>query len=205
HPVARVLPAGNANDFYSNVHQNNTAKTIKTGAPKPIDILRLKSKKGGKTFVHYAHSYIGFGLTSEVGRQLNQVKLNRINEVFIALKTTLFLRSTHIIEARQEQAYYSVVVANHRIMSKVLKMSDQSSLDDGKFELVKFKKSSKWLLLKTLFQAATVGLKDRNQAKNYRFKTIKPTMFQIDGEIFEIDGNSLASIRIDKDQLDCLV
>ena len=76
HPTTGLLPAGNANDHFNNLHNDDLVDLIVDGISKNIDVLKLTYTAEGQETERYAHSYIGLGLTSVVGNQLNKKKLN---------------------------------------------------------------------------------------------------------------------------------
>jgi len=90
-------------------------------------------------------------------------------------------------------------------MSKVIKLAQQSSVTDGKFEVTPIRFRSKLRLLLYLVTAATVGLHHGISRKLYRFRTIRPLDVQIDGEVYKLDGNSVVSIEAQKQNLLCIL
>lgn len=203
--VAGLLPAGNANDHYQDSHVPDVAKAIATGQSKNIDLIQLAGTIGGKEVIRYAHSYIGFGLTPQVGKELNKVHLNWFMEVWIVTKALLRLRPVRIIVNGEQHRYDSLVFSNIGKMSKYLKLSDQASNCDGKFEITVFKRHHKLKLILELFKASTQGISDAAQATDYQFKTQRALLVQVDGEISTIDGGSKVAISIQPKKLCCIV
>ncbi|MBC7942921.1 acylglycerol kinase family protein, partial [Candidatus Saccharibacteria bacterium] len=70
--ITGLLPAGNANDHYNNLHNEDIIDLIIKNKTKKIDLLKIVSTSKGKSIERYAHSYIGFGLTPSVGKELNK-------------------------------------------------------------------------------------------------------------------------------------
>jgi diacylglycerol kinase (ATP) len=205
HAVAGLLPAGNANDHYHNIHTPNIANSIITHKEKKIDLLTLKTSSNKKTFERYAHSYIGIGLTPKVGRGLNKTDLNWFNEILIAIKVLFFLRPVRISVAGKTTSYDSLLFSNIDKMAKVLKLSKNTSTSDGKFEVTAFKRRSKLKLIKELIRSSTVGLNGEKQLSEYTFTTLKPLLIQLDGEIATIDAHSPVEIGIERRALTCIV
>lgn len=203
--IVGLLPAGNANDHYNNVHEGDTVKSITSKKIKQIDLLMLTGKVNSKSFTRYAHSYIGIGLTPKAGAELNKTKLNWLNEVLIVMKVLLFLRPTKILISGKPKKFDSLIFSNVQNMSKVLGLSKTSQTDDGKFEIIMFRRRNKLSLLARLLKASTFGLSGNYQSDEYKFKTIKPVLVQLDGEIFTLDGNAEVSISIMPKTLKCII
>jgi diacylglycerol kinase (ATP) len=206
HPVAGLLPAGNANDHYHSVHAEEELEyAIPAGKTQRVDLLRLETTVKGKPFERYAHSYIGFGLTSKAGNELNKTKVNRMNEVWIVLKVLLFLRPVHLVIKGRERAYDSVIFSNVSRMSKVLSFSKDARNDDGKFETTLFRRRSRLRLIAALLKASTTGLAGAEQASTYSFATTRAALVQLDGEVFRIDSRSKATVTAEHTILECVI
>ncbi len=203
--VAGLLPAGNANDHYHDVHKGDIGEAISTYKTKKIDLLELNTRVGGKEFKRYAHSYIGFGLTPKVGQELNKIELNWFNELIIAAKALFVLRPVKIMVNGRQRSYHSVIFSNVSIMSKVLNLSPTASNTDGLFELTIFKRRHKIKLLLKLLSASTAGLENAQSLKEFHFRSIKQILVQLDGEISTIDANSKVSIKVAPKVLECIV
>jgi diacylglycerol kinase family enzyme len=50
-------------------------------------------------------------------------------------------------------------------------------------------------VLLTALQAATQGLGDQPSVSNYRFTTLKPIPYQIDGEVKSVEANTPVTIE----------
>lgn len=205
HAVAGLLPAGNANDHYHETHQGDIAALITEGKVQKIDLLQLKTSMGRKPYTRFAHSYIGFGLTPQVGKELNKTELNRFNEVWIALKELCTLQPVRIRINGKRRRFDSLVFSNVSTMSKVLNIAPEASNTDGLFELTSFKRRSKMKLLLTLLRASTIGLPEAQSLKEYQFTTLKPTAVQLDGEIATVDAKADVAIKIMPKLLECIV
>lgn len=204
-PTAGLLPAGNANDHYHDVHDVGLVEAITAGKTRQLDLIKLTATTDGKSFERYAHSYIGFGLTPKVGKELNRVDLNRFNEILIVLKALFSLQPVKVIRDGKRLTCDSLVFSNISKMSKVLSLSKNSANDDGKFEITIFRRRNKLRLIKLLLKASTSGLTDAEKKESYTFQTIKKILVQVDGEISAIDANSKVSIDIERKILNCIV
>lgn len=204
-PTCGLLPSGNANDHYHNLHQRPIDEQIISGSHRYIDILCIKARVGGKAWQRYAHSYIGIGLTPKVGQELNKVQLNRLREAWIVLRTLYRLRSSRLIVNGKEHEYDSLIFSNVRRMSKILSLSDTAKLSDGKFEIIAFRSHSKLKLLRKLIKATTIGLRSRRRADHFEFQTVRKTRIQLDGEIFVLDADSQAAVSLLHRHLRCII
>lgn len=200
-----VLPSGNANDHHRAVAGANLVQDIAAGNFRMIDVIRVSASVGGKPWTRYAHSYIGIGLSPAIGRQLTEAKLNIFNEKWLLLK--FFFAFTHIsiLVDNHKVRYSSLVFSNVDTMSKVIKLSDNASLRDGKFEINAIKHQNKLKLGLYLIQAATKGLSEQSSQKSFTFTTIRPTAVQLDGEVFTLDGHTDVIIESSKRALRCIV
>lgn len=200
-----LLAAGNANDHYRHIHEGDIVSRIAQGKAQKIDVLKLVGTLNGKRVERYAHSYIGFGLTPAVGAELNQTKLNRLKEVFVVARALLAVTPIQLQIGRTVTNYESVVCSNIDIMSKYLKISQPSSVNDGKFEVTIFKQRRKWRLILLLLQASVRGVREDKQVRKFTFKTVDETLVQTDGEIMTLDAGAHVSITIEKRALRCIV
>jgi diacylglycerol kinase family enzyme len=207
-PTAGLVPAGNANDHFRNLNaRTELAQQIAVDNVRTIDVLRFDYVADGQQQFRYAHSYIGLGLTPHAARQLNTHNLSKhkLLEVWLVAKAILTLRTTRLVVRGVSRRYDSLIFSNIPSMSKYLSLSDISSAQDGKFEVTAFRRRNKFRLLMTLVTASTRGLRGTNQSKRFTFKTLKPQLVQLDGEIVRIDGDSEASVSIVPGLLRCIV
>ncbi len=204
-PTTGILPAGNANDHYHNLHSEDTVEAIVKGNTQTIDLLKLSSSSKGKPFERYGHSYIGFGVSPKIGDELNKQKLNPINEIGIVAKTLFAPTSIKATIGNETHTYDSLIFSNVERMSKVLKVSQSSHITDGKFEVSIFRKRNKLGLIKLLLRASLTGIKEDRTAKKFSFKTVNDSLVQIDGEIFSVDAHSTVLIESEKQVLTCIV
>lgn len=202
--VTGLLPAGNANDHFKALHRPYALKRIKANDAKKIDLLKLSGTVKGQPWQRYAHSYIGFGLTSEIVQALNEAKLNPANEIIISVKAFMKFEPFEAKVAGQKRVYQSIIIGNIKKMSKFLLLSRQSKVDDGLFEVYTIE-STRAGMIGTLAKAATVGAPHEAQVKSYNFETVDPLPVQLDGEVFTLDANSKVQITIARQALECIV
>jgi diacylglycerol kinase family enzyme len=204
-PTCGLLPSGNANDHYHNLHRQPIAQQILNGGHQYIDILQIKGRSDGRPWQRYAHSYIGIGLTPKVAAELNKVKLNRMREIQIVLRSISKLRASRLVVNGEERAYDSLIFSNVGRMSKVLSLSDTAKLTDGKFEVISFRSRGRFHLWRQLFMATTVGLHATRRADYFKFATLRRVRVQLDGELFRLDGLSSVEISLEPRILRCII
>lgn len=205
HPTCGLLPSGNANDHYRNLHRKPLVKQIVKGEQLQIDMLCIDSYSGGHPWRRYAHSYIGIGLTPTVGQELNKVKLNRWREAWIVIKTLYNFQPSRLLIHGKERRYDSLIFSNVGRMSKVLSLSETAELTDGMFEVISFRAHSRPYLVRQLLKAMTFGLHNDRRVSKYEFTTIRPTRVQLDGEVFTVDGGATVKISLSPKVLRCVI
>jgi len=200
-----LLPAGNANDHWNNVHTKDVIDSIITDKAKHIDLLKITYIAKNKTAERYAHSYIGFGLSSMVGKELNKTKLNKFNETWLVIRTLFTLNPVRLKISDEAKKYDSVIISNVDRMSKYLTVSNPSKINDGKFEVTISKHENKFKLIGLLLQASLSKLKENQQTNTFSLDTVEETLAQADGEILTIDAESHVEIIIEKQILTCFI
>jgi diacylglycerol kinase family enzyme len=190
-----LLPSGNANDHYNFIGTDSLVEHIVSGKSKRIDVLKVTSRIAGKPWVRYAHSYVGIGLTPVIGKELTKEKLNFFNEKWLTLKYLFKFHHVTIIRKDKKIRYSSLIFSNINQMSKVIQLSKNASINDGKFEVNAIRHRSKFYLIMQLFRAATIGLEENSSLDMYEFKTLKKALIQLDGEDFTLDGKAIVKIE----------
>ncbi len=204
-PTTGLLPAGNANDHYHNVHGEDVIKLIAAEQPKKIDLLHITYMADKKTKHRYAHSYIGFGLSPIVGEELNKTDLNAFKETWLFFKTLATLKPVRLKIKRKVKKYDSVIFSNVNKMSKYFNVAQPSRIEDGLFEVTIFKRRNKIKLFLSLVKASLARLKEDDQVKKFKLKTVDETLAQADGEILTVDPKSRVVVTIKKRTLTCYV
>lgn len=202
--VTGLLPSGNANDHYKQLHKPYLVRQILSGKMQNIDVLKLSAKVNNKPWHRFAHSYIGFGLSSEVSKGLNAADLNSKNEIVIFMKTLLRSKPFSILVDGKTKDSHNIILSNVGKMSKVLSLSKTAKVDDGKFEVFT-SDSSKANMVGDLVKSATLGVPHEERTDMYRFKTIKSLSVQLDGEVFTIDANCEVTVTNKHRALRCIV
>ncbi len=205
HPTTSLLPAGNANDHYRNLHDTDLIEQIISGKTTAIDLLKLSSQSDGEPIERYAHSYIGFGLTPLVGKELNKVKLSLFIEFFVVARALFTIKPVRLKIGPKARSYESVIFSNVDEMSKYLKISQPSSVHDGKFEVTIFKRRNKLRLIMTLLKASLQGVQEDQQVSEFTLSTVRSTLVQADGEIIRLDAKATVAITVAAGALTCVV
>lgn len=205
HPITGLLPAGNANDHYNNLHDIDTIDAIVDGRTRQIDVLKLVSTVKGKRITRYAHSYIGFGVTPWVGKELNKYKLTILNEAWIVLGALFAVKPVRLLIGKKAHYYDSIVLSNVDKMAKVLRVSQPSRITDGKFEVTMFRRRNKIKLILLLLHASIIGAKEDKSVKTFSAKTFRPTLVQCDGEVMTLDANTSVTVSAEHEALRCIV
>lgn len=177
--VVGVLPSGNANDHYHYMHKGNTLRRIKNDDYQDIDVLQLE--KGRKKY--YAHSYIGLGMTPQIGEILTKNDLNIFKETWLVLKNIFSIRSVKIEVNGHTKRFDHLVFLNIGRMSKYLKVANCGTMHDGEFDIVSVKSGSFHQLILHLFTAASRGAIAEKHASRYEFKCLRGLKIQLDGEV----------------------
>ncbi len=203
--IAGLLPSGNANDHFSAVGNGSVIKDIMTNNPRRVDVLRLDSTVKGRPWTRYAHSYIGMGISPVIGKELNKIKLNFFNEKLILIRQLLSFNNVRIVVDGKKVRITSIIFANISTMSKVLTVAKSGKIDDGKFEINIIAAGSKMKIFARLFQASTLGLNEDRSAKEFKFKTVKSSPIQLDGEVYTLDADADVTVRIVHEALDIII
>jgi len=203
-PATGLLPSGNANDHYKQMHKPRVIERILSGDVQVIDVLKIESRMNGQPWQRYAHSYIGFGLSSEIGKALNQVDLNSTNELLIFLKTFVKNKPFTIISNDHALEYQSIILSNVGKMSKVLSLSKTARVDDGKFEI--FTSDANVVkLMGTLVKSVAGVMAHEDRTSSYKCITTHPLSIQLDGEVYTIDRDSEIRISSCPKALQCVI
>jgi diacylglycerol kinase family enzyme len=200
-----VLPSGNANDHYSALGDGALVESILQNKVQAIDTIKVTATVNGKKWQRYAHSYVGIGVTANAAKRLTDERPNLFTEKWIVLHSLFSFSYVKLKEGKATRRYSSIIFGNIDRMSKVIKLSDDSSVRDGKFEMSAIRFHSKVRLLTYLMTAATVGLKHSESLKRFKFTTLRTLPIQLDGEVYLIDKNSPVTIESVKRNLRCIL
>lgn len=203
--VVGVLPSGNANDHATAVGSDSLLNAIVSKKVQYIDTIKVTATVDGKPWTRYAHSYVGIGVTATAAKRLTEDRPNAFTEKWIVAHSLLSFQYVKIKERGKVRRYSSLLFGNIDRMSKIVRLSENSSITDGKFEKSSIRFGTKLRLLKYLLTAATSGLKSARSMSRYECKTISAIPIQLDGEFYKIDAHSKLVIESVKQNLRCVL
>jgi len=199
-PVVAVIGAGNANDHKRTTRGDTPLIKLIDKEPKTLDLLRMQSKGVDR----YAHSYIGLGITPEVGMELNRHTLSPGRELFIAWQAFWKFRPFTIKRSGKKEKFSSIIFANINGMAKVIRLNESTGVRDGKFDLIAFPYKGKLHLAFELFRSALFGNSDAPEYSRYTFRTTHELAVQLDGEIETVPANTEVKITSEKEAIESL-
>lgn len=195
--VCAVRAAGNANDHRRVTRERPLADAIVAGDVRRLDLLRLTLGSGQHTEIRYAHSYIGAGLTPVVAVDLEKGGKGSWREIASVVRGFSRFRPFPIrLEDGRRRRVDSLVFANIDEMAKYARLSEAGAPDDGRFEVITQRQTGKLRVLATAIRAATRGLGPQPSATHYAFTALAPMPLQLDGELVEIEADTLVSVDI---------
>ncbi len=203
--IAGLLPSGNANDHFTAIGSKDVVADIIASKARYIDVLKIETTMKGRPWTRYAHSYLGVGISPVIGKELTKTKLNVFNEKVILIRELLSFDYVTVEMNGRRARLTSLICANINTMSKVLKLSKKDHVKDGKFEVSIIEAGSKAQIMGRIFQASTLGLKEKSSTSELRFKTIKATPIQLDGEVYTIDSDSEVKVTSVSDTLSIII
>ena len=195
--VCAVRAAGNANDHRRVTRRRPLADAIVAGDVHRIDLLRLTVGSGPAAGVRYAHSYIGVGLTPVVAVDLEKGGKGSWREIVSVVRAFSRFRPFPIrLENGRKRNIDSLVFANIAQMAKYATLSAAGRPDDGRFEVITQRRTGKLRVLGTAVRAATRGLGPQPSATHYAFTTLAPMPLQLDGELLELEADTVVAVDI---------
>ncbi len=195
-PVCAILAAGNANDHRRAVRKRFLTYAIAKTKPEAIDVLALTSTTSHKKTVRYAHSYIGFGISSEGAARINAGRYNRLQELAVGISTLLYYPYFKIIDSNGVARRLDLLVfANIHQMAKYIKFHHKSNLHNGLLRVIAISHTNRLKRLLMTFRFMTVGYKNSFQESAYEFQLVKTEAVQFDGEVNTLPGG--AHIRVE--------
>lgn len=196
--VVSLLPSGNANDHYNAVKSSDYITNIVEKNTRSMDLIQITSVIDGEEWIRYAHSYVGFGVSAHIGKQLTPTKLNLVNEKIIALKGLWQFQYFRIRRNNKSVKYNSLIFSNIDTMSKVLTLADTSRIDDGKIELNQIPHRNVFTTIVHFFIMLFTRRHTYQSISEYEFDTTHKTAVQLDGEHYVLDANSSVKINVMK-------
>lgn len=202
--ITGLLPSGNANDHHAEIGSKSIVDKIIENTFQAIDTIKVTAVVNGKTWTRYAHSYVGIGVSPRTAKDLTDERPNIFTEKWLVARSLFSFSYLKIRENGKSRRYSSLVFGNVGTMSKIISLSEASSITDGKFEVNSIRFRSKIRLIAYLLRLTTVGVKSVASVREYTFTTIKPLLIQLDGEVYTIDSNTNVRIESVQQNLRCV-
>jgi diacylglycerol kinase family enzyme len=195
--VCAVRAAGNANDHRRTTRRRPLADAIVAGDVRRMDLLRLTLGSGAAAVTRYAHSYVGVGLTPVVALDLEKGGKGSWREIVSVVRGFARFRPFPIrLEDGRRRTIDSLLFANIPEMAKYATLSEGGRPDDGLFEVVTQQRTGKLRVLATALRAATRGLGPQPSTTHYAFTALAPMPLQLDGELVELEADTLVTVDI---------
>lgn len=204
-PVIAVMAAGNAND-HKRVVRGSTPliRLIKRADIRPLDLISISARASDFRLQRYAHSYIGLGITPEVGHELNRHGKGLFNEIKVILRTLGRFEPFLMTHDGVTRRYDNIVFANINEMAKVVQLDEKPKIRDGKFEVITLRHHSKLRMLGALLSATIKGFRHVPSVTAYDFTLPDKQPVQCDGEIEELPNDCHATIKSHAHAIDSL-
>ena len=196
--VVSLIPSGNANDHHNAMKSDDYIKNIVDKNVRTMDLIKVTATIDGRPWSRYAHSYVGIGVSAHIGRRLTAADLNAFTEKIIVIKGLLGFRYVHVMTEHGPKKYSSLVFSNIDRMSKVLKLSDNSKINDGKIEVNEIHYRSALSTIISLGKMLFKDISEQHSITDATFTTTAPLPIQIDGEDYIIDKDSEVDITVSK-------
>lgn len=203
-PVTAVVGAGNANDHRRVTRDKPLIELIKQGQPKPIDLIRISASAKGFGLSRYAHSYIGYGVTPQVGHELNKHGKSLLHEIKSILKTYRTYAPFTIERDGKRFTLDNLVFANINEMAKFIKLDEKNTMHDDQFEVIELYHRSKLRMLGTLLRAALIGFKNPPSYSRYELRSFDKLPIQLDGEVEWLPADCKAVVTSEHAAIDSL-
>lgn len=203
-PVVAVVGAGNANDHRRVMRDEPLIELIKKQNIRSFDLLCIEVDEKDFSLKRYAHSYIGFGVTPSVGNELNKVEKSILTEIQSILKTYRKYAPFKITRNGITTTLDNLVFANINEMAKFIKLDEENTVHDGKFEIIELEHRSKLHMVGTLLKAAILGFKHPPSFSQYSFTVLDALPIQCDGEIEKLPANVKVTVTSKHAAIDSL-
>jgi diacylglycerol kinase (ATP) len=198
HPVCAILPAGNSNDHRRSTRKRPLSWAILHKQPEDLTLLRLTTSVRDNKSQRYAHSYIGFGVSSQAANLLNQENYTRWQDIKIVCRTIIFFKPVNVIEDDQTNRYDSLVfmVVNH--VSRVFRVGTKAKLDSASFRIFALPHRPRWRALLGLIPLIILGVQNPPEASQHQLSLPQDTLVHLDGEDRRLEAGTTLNI-------DCVV
>lgn len=203
-PVVAVIGAGNANDHRRVMRDRPLIELIVENQPKAFDLLHIEATAKNFSLTRYAHSYIGFGVTPEVGNELNKREKSLWSEISMILYTYRKYAPFRIERGGKTLVLDNLVFANINEMAKIIKLDEKNTVRDGQFEVIELPHRSKLHMFGTLIKAAINGFHNPPSFQTYSLQVLDALPIQLDGEIEKLPATSRVKVSSKHKAIDSL-
>lgn len=203
-PVVAVMGAGNANDHRRVMRDRSLLQLIKEADVKPLDLIHLAVTAKDFSLSRYAHSYIGYGITPQVGYELNKHGKSFWRELQAVIKTFHTYEPFMVERNGAQYKLDNLIFANVNEMAKFITLDEKNSVHDGKFEVIELRHRSKFHMLISLVRAVLFGFKNPPSYSRYSLKSLAKQPVQLDGEIEWLPAHARAEISARAAAIDSL-
>lgn len=192
HPdtVVGLLPSGSANDHYSARHRPGTVDRIISHDIATSDVLKITW--GDE--VRYAHSYIGLGLSADIGQQLTKHDLNPLLESWLVIRNLFRRRPVRLLIDGRKRRFDSYVCSVVPRMAKYLNLPDDNQRPDGQFTIIVSRTGSFARLIRHLLRLSVSSPEVPNASK-INFTVLSKTNLQLDGEVVQLPAASSVTVQ----------
>jgi diacylglycerol kinase family enzyme len=178
---------------------------ITEGNIRKIDVLRATIDEPGNKKTRFAHSYIGFGFTPHVARELNSRDLNPVKETWAVAKSFLKRHPLYAEIAGKNIILDNLICSTIPEMAKLLTIDKQSKPDDGLFEVTLSEHHRRAGMLLHFAKGAVAQFGAVEQTDDFSLKIKRRASVQFDGEILNVKKDATVTITAQKQALSTLI
>lgn len=200
--IVGLLASGNANDHYTTRHETDLLPRITKATATNMDILKITW--GSKTY--YAHSYVGLGITADIGKILTEKRPSLLTEPWLVIAGLIKRHPVRIVINGKRRRYDSFVCNLIGKMSKYLVTGEKHRPQDGTFDLMTQRHASLADLFRHLLRhVVRDDIKDAASFRSLTFTTTHRTLIQLDGEAYTIEPRSEVTVACLPNALKCII
>ncbi|HYR89770.1 MAG TPA: diacylglycerol kinase family protein [Terriglobia bacterium] len=203
-----IIPRGTGSDFWRMLNlppdERSAAAVIHTGAPRLIDIMRVRyTRMDGTSALRYSVNVTSFGMGGLVAARANRSSKPlggniaflfatiRTAQAFAGNSVTLRLDDSTTVEAK----ITNVAVGNGQYHGAGMWICPGASVEDGMVDLTVIHYLSLWELVKGLPVLYNGGIYSHPRVESYRAKRVQAD--SRDTTLIEIDGEPLGRLPIE--------
>jgi diacylglycerol kinase family enzyme len=199
--IAGVLPSGNANDHYNFVHRGDVVQRVIAEDIDEVDVLKVETPE----WTRYAHSYVGLGVTPQIGEVLTKNTLNPLKESWLVATHLFKVHPVKILVDGHVRRYDHLVFSIIGKMSKYLTLDENASVTDGLFEETAKRHGTVIELLRHFFQAVATSSSDVQKTERRELTILRATTIQLDGEVYNLAKGDKVVVSCVKKIVRCII